>query len=61
MPTRSKYATLLILALALTGCAERMPNADIIRESQACRDAGLRPNLIRDGWTYVPIYVECVP
>ena len=49
-----------ILFLAIMGCGS-MTNDQIIQEVNKCKAAGLKPEVIQNGWDYSVIRVQCEP
>jgi hypothetical protein len=53
---------LLLGATVLTGCGPKeLTNDEIIAESNKCMDAGFRANVLRNGWDWSVIGVQCLP
>lgn len=52
---------LLALALLLAGCREPMTNDAVVKEHKKCLEAGMRTNILMDGWTNQTVAVQCVP
>lgn len=56
---RAKLGVLILAALALSGCGD-MNRAETIEAVKQCRDGGLSPAILINGWTGKPRAVTCV-
>ena len=55
-----RLSALVLLAMLCAGCSS-MTNDAVIAETKKCEAAGMKPEIVREGWRFTIIRVECVP